>query len=185
MKKKLGVLPEKVVDFKALCGDTSDNIPGVKGIGEKTAVKLLDEYGDLDGIYQHIDEISGRAKSALEGSEDIAHLSQKLSRIVTDLDVKLDLEQARIDRFNPRAVENLFRELEFRTLTDQLNKLVGKMHPVLPQGEEQMDLFPQGEEEAAEEEGTGDIKTGIIDTPEALADLVKVLEKAEMIAFDT
>lgn len=185
VKKKLGVLPEKVVDFKALCGDPSDNIPGVKGIGEKTAVKLLEEYGNLEGIYKHIDEISGRAKSALEGSEDIAFLSQKLSRIVTDLDVKLDLEQARIDRFNPRAVEDLFRELEFRTLTDQLNKLVAKMNPILPQGEQQMDLFPQGDEVTAEQEGTGDIKTSIIDTPEALADLVEVLEKAEMIAFDT
>jgi DNA polymerase-1 len=185
VKKKLGVLPEKVVDFKALCGDSSDNIPGVKGIGEKTAVKLLDDYGDLEGIYKHIDEISGRAKSALEGSEDIAYLSQKLSRIVTDLDVKLDLEQARIDRFNPRAVEDLFRELEFRTLTDQLNKLVGKMNPILPQSEQQMDLFSQGDEVTAEQEGTGDIKTSIIDTPEALADLIKVLEKAEMIAFDT
>lgn len=63
---KLGVPPEKVVDFKALCGDTSDNIPGVKGIGEKTATKLLDAYGTLDGIYDHLDEITGRAKTALE-----------------------------------------------------------------------------------------------------------------------
>ena len=185
VKKKLGVLPKKVVDFKALCGDSSDNIPGVKGIGEKTAVKLLDEYGDLDGIFEHIDEISGRAKSALEGSKDVAYLSQKLSRIVTDLDVKLDLEQARIDRFNPRAVEDLFRQLEFRTLTDQLNQLVGKMKPIMPQGEEQMDLFPQGDQKDIAEEDTGIIKTTIVDTPEALADLVAVLSKAKMIAFDT
>jgi DNA polymerase-1 len=136
VKKKLGVLPEKVVDFKALCGDSSDNIPGVKGIGEKTAVKLLESYGDLESIFDHIDEISGRAKSALEGSKDVAFLSQKLSQIVTDLDVKIDLEQARIDRFNPKAVEDLFRELEFRTLTDQLNQLVGKMKPIMPQGEQ-------------------------------------------------
>ena len=185
VKKKLGVLPEKVVDFKALCGDSSDNIPGVKGIGEKTAVKLLESYGDLESIFDHIDEISGRAKSALEGSKDVAFLSQKLSQIVTDLDVKIDLEQARIDRFNPKAVEDLFRELEFRTLTDQLNQLVGKMKPIMPQGEQQMDLFPQGDGETAEEEDTGEIKTSIINTPEALADLVSVMEKATTIAFDT
>ena len=185
VKKKLGVLPEKVVDFKALCGDSSDNIPGVKGIGEKTAVKLLESYGDLESIFDHIDEISGRAKSALEGSKDVAFLSQKLSQIVTDLDVKIDLEQARIDRFNPKAVEDLFRELEFRTLTDQLNQLVGKMKPIMPQDEQQMDLFPQGDGETAEEEDTGEIKTSIINTPEALADLVSVMEKATTIAFDT
>lgn len=185
VKKKLGVLPEKVVDFKALCGDTSDNIPGVKGVGEKTAVKLLDEYGDLDGIFEHIDEISGRAKSALEGSKEVAYLSQKLSRIVTDLKVDLNLEQARIDRFNPKAVEDLFRELEFRTLTDQLNKLVGKMKPIMPEGEEQMDLFPQSIESASSFEAAGEIGTTIVDTPEALSELIKTLKDADMIAFDT
>jgi DNA polymerase-1 len=185
VKKKLGVLPEKVVDFKALCGDTSDNIPGVKGVGEKTAVKLLDEYGDLDGIFEHIDEISGRAKSALEGSKEVAYLSQKLSRIVTDLKVDLNLEQARIDRFNPKAVEDLFRELEFRTLTDQLNKLVGKMKPIMPEGEEQMDLFPQGIESASTDDSAGEISTTIVDTPEALSELIKTLKDADMIAFDT
>jgi len=185
VKKKLGVLPEKVVDFKALCGDTSDNIPGVKGIGEKTAVKLLDEFGDLDGIYEHIDEISGRAKSALEGSKDIAYLSQKLSRIVTDLDVKLDLEQARIDRFDPKAVEALFRELEFRTLTNQLNQLVGKMKPIMPQGEGQMDLFSQSTDAEASDVPVRDIETKIIDTTEALEELSETLKDVDMIALDT
>ncbi len=184
VKKKLGVYPDKVVDFKALCGDPSDNIPGVKGIGAKTAVKLLDEYGNLDGIFEHIDEISGRAKSALEGSEKVAYLSQKLSRIVTDLDVKFDLEQARIDRFNPRAVEDLFRELEFRTLTGQLNSLVGKMQPVSPK-EEQLDLFQQTEGNPQHDETPNDIKTTIVDTPEALADLCEELKEAKLIAFDT
>jgi DNA polymerase I len=184
VKKKLGVLPEKVVDYKALCGDSSDNIPGVKGIGAKTATKLLAEYGDLDGIFAHLDQISGRAKSALTGSEDVAYLSQKLSRIVTDLDMKLDLEQARIDRFNPQAVETLFRALEFRTLTDQLNALVGKMHPVMPQGE-QMDLFAEKESALMATDTQAVLETTLVDTPDGLADLVQVLNAAEMIAFDT
>jgi len=184
VKRKLGVFPEKVVDFKALCGDTSDNIPGVKGIGEKTAVKLLDEYGDLESIYEHIDEISGRAKSALTGSKEVAFLSQRLSRIVTGLEIEVDLEQARIDRFNPKAVEDLFRELEFRTLTDQLNNLVGKMKPIMPQGE-QLDLFQQGEGSATEAASPGEIGTTIVDTSEALGNLCEVLKKAEMIAVDT
>ena len=76
--KKMGVPPEKVVDYKALCGDSSDNIPGVKGVGDKTATKLLEEFGSLDGIFENLDQISGRAKTALEGSRDVAFLSQKL-----------------------------------------------------------------------------------------------------------
>jgi len=184
VKKKLGVLPEKVVDFKALCGDSSDNIPGVKGIGEVTATKLLEKYGSLDGIYEHIDEITGRAKSALEGSKDIAYLSQKLSRIVTDLDIEVDLEQARIDRFNPHAVEDLFREMEFRSLTEQLNNLVGKMKPIMPQGE-QLDLFEDQEVVSLVEISSEGIDTKIIDSSEALADLAKTLNEAELIALDT
>jgi len=180
----LGVPPEKVVDFKALCGDSSDNIPGVKGIGEKTATKLLEDYGSLDGIYEHLDEISGRAKTALEGSKEVAYLSQKLARIVTDLDMQLDLEQARIDRFNPKAVEDLFRELEFRTLTKQLNALVGRMHPIMPQGE-QMDLFADVAPEETAFETPSDIQTTIVDSNAGLEELQRTLEKAEWIAFDT
>ncbi len=185
VEKKLGVPPEKVVDYKALCGDSSDNIPGVKGVGEKTATKLLAKYGTLDGIFDHMDEITGRAKSALEGSREVAYLSQKLSRIVTDLDVPLDLEQARIDRFNPQAVEDLFRELEFRSLMDRLNALTGKMKLVMPQGE-QLALFTEEKaEQAAQHSSPNAIKTMLVDTPESLSDLKKVLEKADLIAFDT
>jgi DNA polymerase-1 len=184
VKKKLGVPPEKVVDFKALCGDSSDNIPGVKGIGEKTASKLLETYGSLDEIYAHLEEITGRAKSALEGSKEIAYLSQRLSRIITDLDIKPDLEQARIDRFNPKAVEDLFRELEFRSLTEQLNTLVGKMQPVLPQ-DQQLDLFIDAASTSTQNDSDQDLKTTLVDTPQALSELVRTLNASQMIAFDT
>jgi DNA polymerase-1 len=184
VKTKMGVSPKQVVDFKALCGDTSDNIPGVKGIGEKTAVKLLEDYGTLEGVFEHLDEISGRAKSALEGSKDTAFLSQKLAKIVTNLEVPLDLEQARIDRFNPKAVEDLFRKLEFRTLTDQLNGLVGKMKPTIAEGE-QMDLFSQTGFASAGESQNADMKVTIVDTPDSLKALADVLSRAKMIAFDT
>ena len=184
VEKKLGVRPDKVVDFKALCGDPSDNIPGVKGIGEKTAVKLLEAYGSLEGIYEHLDEISGRAKSALEGAKEIAFLSQKLAQIVTDLDMQLDLEQARIDRFNPKAVEDLFRELEFRSLSYQLNALVDKLQPHMTTGK-QMDLFETAGEKNPSEETPGKVTATIVDTPQALQDLVGELNKADLIAFDT
>lgn len=184
VKKKLGVPPEQVVDYKALCGDSSDNIPGVRGIGEKTATKLLEEYGSLDAIFENMDKISGRGKSALQGSKEVAYLSQKLSRIVTDLEVDLDLEQARIDRFNPTAVEDLFRELEFRTLTEQLNSLVGKMHPIMPQGQ-QMGLFKQEDAKSLETESPATIKTTLVNTAEGLRGLREALDQTALIAVDT
>jgi DNA polymerase-1 len=182
--EKLGVPPEKVVDFKALCGDPSDNIPGVKGIGEKTAVKLLAEYGSLEGIYEHLDEISGRARTALEGGKESAFMSRELAQIITDLDMPFDLEQARIDRFNPKAVENLFRELEFRSLIVPLNALVEKMHPLMPQGG-QLDLFEASEAAVPVDANPETIKTTIVDTSAALKAMVDVLTAATQIAFDT
>ena len=184
VKQKLGVMPDEVVDFKALCGDTSDNIPGVRGVGEKTAVKLLDEYGSLDGIYSHLADISGRAKTALEEHKDEAYLSQELARIVTDLDIPLDLDQARIDRFNPQAVEDLFRELEFRNLIKQVNTLVGKMNPIMSK-DAQLGLFASEDDTQQSKDSPSDLTTILVDTPTALDALKTVLSQSEMIAFDT
>ncbi|NLN70652.1 MAG: DNA polymerase I [Chloroflexi bacterium] len=181
---KLGVPPEKVVDFKALSGDPSDNIPGVRGVGEKTAVKLLTEYGSLEGIYEHLDNISGRAKTALEEGRELAFMSRELARIVTDLDMQIDLEQARIEHFNPKAVETLFRELEFRSLIEQLNTLVSKMHPLAQQGD-QLDLFEVSGPADPVEEKPGLVKATIVDTPEGLQHLVDALTAADWIALDT
>ncbi|MEM1393104.1 MAG: 5'-3' exonuclease H3TH domain-containing protein, partial [Cyanobacteria bacterium P01_H01_bin.150] len=84
VKERLGVLPTQVVDFKALCGDKSDNIPGVKGIGEKTAVQLLDTYGSLKKVYQSLDEIKGATHKKLEAGKEDADKSQFLAKIVKD-----------------------------------------------------------------------------------------------------
>ncbi len=111
-----GVRPDQVVDFKALVGDKSDNIPGVAGIGEKTAAALLQQYDSLDSVYAHLPEIKESLRSKLESGRETAYLSQELSRIVVDLDVPLDLERARPAQFDPQRVESLFRELEFRSL---------------------------------------------------------------------
>src|SRR4030095_16836554 len=93
--KKLGVPPKQVVDYKALVGDKSDNIPGVPGIGEKTAISLIEKFGTLDGIYAHIDEVEKRWKTKLEENKDKAYLSYNLAKIKTDIEVKLDLKHAR------------------------------------------------------------------------------------------
>jgi DNA polymerase-1 len=182
--RKLGVTPEQVVDYKALVGDTSDNIPGVKGIGEKTAITLLAEYQTLDGIYEHIDQIKGRAQTALLADKENAYMSQDLARIVTDLDIELDLDQARPNRFDPAEVEKLFRELEFRTLIQRLGTVVKKLKPVGSTGQ-QMALFGDAVAPDVKESSTTGITPHIVDSQEKLNKCVNVLNKAKMIAFDT
>src|SRR5512135_2964432 len=99
--RKLGVRPDQVVDYKAIVGDKSDNIPGVMGVGEKTAIALLEKFGSLDGIYQHLDEIDKRWQAKLLAGKESARTSYELARIHTDLPVKLDLERARFRDFEP------------------------------------------------------------------------------------
>ncbi len=190
VKAKMGVPPELIVDYKALVGDQSDNIPGVRGVGEKTAVALLEKYGSLDGIYAHLDEISGRAHTALEDHKDEAYLSQKLALIITDLKVQLDLDKARIDCFQPMMVENLFRELEFRSLMGRLNSVVKKLQPFADDGS-QLSLFgltdtPKSLDDAALiQPHAVAVNTVLVDAPEALAALLDKLGTATQIAFDT
>jgi len=122
----LGVRPDQVVDYKALVGDTSDNIPGVKGIGEKTAVRLLADYGTLDNIYARLDEIKGALREKLSSGRDSAYLSQMLARIVTDAPIQVRLEDCLTHDYNVADVVSLFRELEFRSLTTMVLAQAGQ-----------------------------------------------------------
>src|SRR5450830_200304 len=188
--KRMGVRPDQIVDYKALVGDPSDNIPGVHGIGEKTATSLLAKYETLDSIYEHLDEISGRAGTALREGKQSAYMSQDLACIRTDLDVKLDLEQADVHCFEPGAVEEIFRQLEFRTLIQRLQALIKRLSPGLgqPTFNTQGSLFGE-ETNTAEPEAIKSLpqtfETVIVDTPEALKACVADLSKVEQIAFDT
>lgn len=181
----LGVRPDQVVDFKALVGDKSDNIPGVRGVGEKTAISLLGEYGDLDNVYNHLDDLSSSVRKKLETGRDSAYLSRKLAQIVTDLDVSVDLERARSDHFDPKEVESLFRELEFRSLFTRLNELIKTYGKSFPDRGRQMSLFTEKVEIKSEKPAGGQIKVQIVDTPESLEELVARLRDAEVISFDT
>jgi DNA polymerase-1 len=185
-----GVRPEQIVDYKALVGDTSDNIPGVAGIGQKTAEKLLADYGTLESIYEHLGDLPAGQRARLEAGKENAFLSQKLARIVTDLEVPFDLEQARIRNFDPETVQVLFRELEFRSLMARLAtvmQLLGMAEPPPPPVGAQMAMFggdPAAVEAPPPASNLG-LETVIVDTPEALAALAKALGKAKLIAFDT
>src|SRR5512147_479885 len=143
--KKLGVRPDQVVDYKALVGDKSDNIPGVNGIGEKTAVALIKKFDTLDNIYQNLDQVEKRWVTKLAQNKETAFLSRDLAQIRTDLNIKLDLARAKTDGINIPALEELFKELEFRSLLKTLDRLSGKdtasAAPASPKAGQQMSMF--------------------------------------------
>jgi DNA polymerase-1 len=162
-----GVRPDQVVDYKALVGDSSDNIPGVAGIGPKTAVTLLATHQTLDGLYEQIDQVKGATQKKLLDGKESAYLSQKLARIVTDAPIELDLAACVAHDFDVNAVLEIFRELEFRGLTNLLRERVAAVADI-----------------AVPEETTSPTEVIIVQTPEQLADLVAKLNTAELIAFD-
>jgi len=123
VKERYGLTPAQFIDYKALVGDPSDNIPGVKGIGDKGAQKLLGDYGSLQGIYDHLDEITGKIHEYLENNREMAFLSQELSTIVTDMPLELDLEDSVVGKYDRESVHELFARLEFRGA--MLSKLPG------------------------------------------------------------
>ena len=101
-------------------GDSSDNIPGVKGIGEKTAATLLQAHGTLDGIYTHLDAVTGKNRERLTNERKMAYLSQDLVTIKRDVPVTLDLDACLARDYDPETVLRLLRELEFRSLISRL-----------------------------------------------------------------
>jgi DNA polymerase-1 len=183
---KLHVRPDQVVDYKALVGDTSDNIPGVPGVGEKTTASLLARYGTLDGIYAHLEEIEPRWQNKLVAGKESAYLSYTLAAIRIDLPVTLNLAQARIDAFDPAKVEAILRELEFRTLVEQLKKITGTSAPAPTQ---QMSLFDAPPATVTPTVSISpresNLKATVVDSPAGLAALTKLLSKASAISFDT
>jgi DNA polymerase-1 len=183
VKNALGVLPSQVVDYKALVGDHSDNIPGVPGIGEKTAVTLLEQYKTLDAIYAHLAEIPARYASKLENGKDSAYLSQKLATIKTDVEISLDLQDARTDHINAPAIEKLFRELEFRSLIPRLHTVLTPLSSSETPGS-QLNLFGQ-EVRKIGLATSYTLETIVVDSPEKLQDLASVLRSAKMISLDT
>ena len=119
--ERYGLTPAQFIDFKALTGDTSDNIPGVPGVGEKTAVKFLQQYGSLDGLYAHIDEISGaKTRQNLIDYAEQVHRNLRLVTIGIDLDLTYDAAACRVRSYTPDAVIALFNQLEFRSLLKEL-----------------------------------------------------------------
>jgi DNA polymerase-1 len=166
--------PKQLIDLKALMGDSSDNIPGVRGVGEKTAVKLLQEYQTLDAIYENLEEVQTRFRNKLEAERENAYLSQTLGRIKTDVALDFDLEACRAAGYDRDGIVEMFRELEFRSLID---RIPGSE----PSGQAgQMNLFVT----TAESSVDADREVITVDSTSALKELIDQLNQAERIAFD-
>ena len=112
---------DQFIDFKALMGDSSDNIPGISGVGEKTALSLLKQYGSLDGVFEHADEISGKIGEKIRAGKDSAYLSKKLATIVKDVPVDISLEDIKLNKnYSPQLIEYL-SELELNSIVKKLD----------------------------------------------------------------
>lgn len=120
---KLGVWPEQIVDYKALVGDPSDNYPGVRGIGPKTAESLLDEYENFDKIYENIDDIPITTKNKLVEGKEMGEMSYKLAKIDTDVPIKYDVEEAKDWGIERKEILETFSDIGFRSLSDRVKKM--------------------------------------------------------------
>lgn len=122
VEEKLGVKSEQIVDYKGLVGDPSDNYPGIPGIGPKTAVDLLDKYKTFNNLYKHLNELPEKVAVKLKEGRELADLSYKLARIVTDVPIKLDLEKARWELTAERQEEVVkkLKEFGFKSLVSRI-----------------------------------------------------------------
>lgn len=166
IKERYGLEPEQLVDYKGLIGDTSDNIPGIRGVGDKTATSLLQEYGSIEEIYAHLDEIKGRFHKVLAGHRTEALLSKELATIRTDAPVTLDLRACRTRNFDRDQVMDLFRMLEFRSLVDRV--------PAVPAARSEQAEMPEAVE----------VDYQVVDTDERLAALDRALAAVDAVTFD-
>ncbi len=125
--ERFGLRPDQMIDYKSLKGDPTDNIPGVPGVGEKTAAKLIREFGDLDTLYARIDDVTPeKLREKLREHRDQVYQGRDLSTIVRDLPIELDLDAARLGDYDRDTVVRLFREYEFRTLIERLPPMAGE-----------------------------------------------------------
>jgi DNA polymerase-1 len=130
----LGVTPAQYLDYASLRGDTSDNLPGVPGIGEKTAAKLITTYGNLEGIFEHLDDLPPRQRANLAEAKDRVFKNREMSRLVCDVEVGITPTELRQGAFDREKVRVLFNQLEFRTLLPRVLDAVGDVADV-PEGQ--------------------------------------------------
>lgn len=181
VKEEYGFEPKQMIDFLALVGDSSDDIPGVAGIGPKTAQPLIEQFGSIENIYNNIEKIEkAGVKKKLEEGKENAFLSKELATIVTDVDFEFNLEDAKFSEPNYEALTKLFVELEFKSFGNKLIKIFGK------KAEKEI---PENFEELTSEEETifdkNKVKYHLVNSIDEMKKLAEKLSKSELIVFDT
>ncbi len=132
--------PAQVIDLLALMGDTADNFPGCPGVGEKTAAKLINQFGSIDNMLQHTDEIKGKLREKVENAVEDIKMSKFLATIRTDVPMQLDLDELKVEQLDEAKLRTIFEELEFRTL---INKFLNKGEVKSKTDNNQLDLFAE------------------------------------------
>ena len=182
--------PLQVIDVLGLMGDTADNIPGCPGIGPKTAMKLVGEFGSVDGVYQNIDKLKGKQKESLEQFEEQVRMSRKLAEIILDVPVEFDPEELILSTPDYNHLRDIFLELEFRTLAEKILPPKNKAPEPAPPFE-QGSLFSMGEQTQTEAPGVHtDIRSMthnyiLADTDEKIKKLITQLGEQKAFCFDT
>ncbi|MGM3305222.1 DNA polymerase I [Anabaena sp. WFMT] len=185
VKEKLGILPTQIVDYKALCGDPSDNIPGVKGIGEKTAVKLLNTYNSLDNVYAALEQFQGTIKQKLIAGKENAEKSRFLAQIVVDVPIEVDLEDCKLTGFDSSIITPILEKLEFNNFLDKINELQlkfggkvveKKTSEAINNEDDDLSFFSAAETAEAKKQSASPIQPNIINTEAKLIELVNLLK---------
>ncbi|MGB5653038.1 MAG: DNA polymerase I [Robiginitalea sp.] len=153
IQKRFGVeRPEQVIDYLGMMGDSSDNIPGLPGVGDKTAKKFLQEFGSLEGLLQNTDKLKGKMREKVEDNAELGRLSKKLATICVDCEVQFDEKDYELSLPDSQQVQQLFEELEFRRLKEQfLNLFAPAGTPTIPAGSE----GPESVKENPKQAGSG------------------------------
>jgi DNA polymerase-1 len=186
--EKYGIRPDQIVDYKGMVGDTSDNIPGIKGMGPKGAAKLLQEFETLDNIYNNLDKIdSKRVRGMLEDNKEIAMLSRTLSRIEVEAPIEFNLESCHLNRPVEENVREVFTRLEFKSMLSTLPKLLANFLSAGPGEEfshkEDDDLwFDFNEEEHSQSDLKLDVN--IVKTIDEVKELVNTLQTLPFFSID-
>ena len=189
--EKYGIpTPAQVIDLLALMGDSADNFPGCPGVGEKTAAKLINQFGSIDNMLQHTDEIKGKLREKVENAVEDIKMSKFLATIRTDVPMQLDLDKLKVEQPDETKLRAIFEELEFKTL---INKFLNKAESKPKTDNNQLDLFAENTTNKSDEPKNAkfeSIKTTqheykLVDNEEELRQLCDFFITKEFVSIDT
>lgn len=189
--EKYGIpTPAQVIDLLALMGDSADNFPGCPGVGEKTAAKLINQFGSIDNMLQHTDEIKGKLREKVENAVEDIKMSKFLATIRTDVPMQLDLDELKVEQPDETKLRAIFEELEFKTL---INKFLNKVESKPKTDNNQLDLFAENTTNESDEPKNAkfeSIKTTqheykLVENEEELRQLCDFFITKESVSIDT